>query len=146
MRGYYTVVLINSQTGQVKTLSGIRANGRFEAVKLAVQQVSDPSQWKCKASYLSKRRKLAVSTADRWTRGRSRHEVREQGRKIWAVLAKAHTVRGPLAVKTDWTLQYHLVIARAHMTLDTFATALPFESGARLQMMGGHLRQSLHAL
>lgn len=144
MSGYYTVVLISPSTHHTKTLSGIRANGRFDAVKQAFSLLACDKRWTCKASFLSKRRKLAVPTAERWTHGRSRHEVREQGRKIWAVLAKAHSVRGPIAVKNDWALQYHLVIARAHICLDLLTP--PFESTTRMQMMGGHLRQSLYAM
>lgn len=126
MAKYFTVVLTNIVTNASKTFRGVAAKSRDQAVGQSLGKVNDNSAWRCEAAYESKRRKLQLTVGNRWSKGRSRHEVREQNRSIWAVLAKSVDKRGLRVTERDPVLYYHAVIERAYFSFEES----PFQSTA----------------
>ncbi len=106
--GYYTVILKDTRSDRTKTFKGVRAVSKFAAVEQVFGDSAVNKHWVCDVVYLSKHRKNHLPADKRWTAGRSRHEVREQNRSIWAVLARGNTRSDP------WHLQYQVMMDGFH--------------------------------
>ncbi len=106
--GYYTVILKDTRSDRTKTFKGVRAVSKFAAVEQVFSDSTVNKHWVCAVVYLSKHRKNHLPADKRWTAGRSRHEVREQNRSIWAVLARGNTRSDP------WHLQYQVMMDGFH--------------------------------